>query len=123
MDGVEIKKPLAAEDQRLLRMEEVKRLERSISVGISIIMREATAKARNAIERRNDNRVPLGRDSNQHRDEYDNALKAGGLTDSVKCPHCSTEYSFIVPGTHWEQLSLIRSKVKEIAGYEHPGHS
>jgi hypothetical protein len=60
---------------------------------------------------------------NRHRDEYDNALKAGGLADSIKCPHCSTEYSFIVPGTHWEQLSLIRSKVKEIAGYEHPGHS
>ena len=56
---------------------------------------------------------------NQHRDEYDSDLKAGGLAECIKCPHCSTEYSFIVPP---EQLEFIRKKAIENAGHEHPQH-
>jgi hypothetical protein len=60
---------------------------------------------------------------NQHRDEYDNDLKAGGLADCIKCPHrdCSTEYNFIVPNL--KLLEFVRNKAIENAGYEHPQHS
>jgi hypothetical protein len=59
---------------------------------------------------------------NQHRDDYDNDLRAGGLADGIKCPHCSIEYSFIVPTARLKEMESIRSKAVQTAGHEHPQH-
>jgi hypothetical protein len=60
---------------------------------------------------------------NQHRDEYDNDLKAGGFADRIKCPRCPIEYSFIVPSTHVASSEFVRDKVIECVKHECPKHS
>jgi hypothetical protein len=45
------------------------------------------------------------------------------LLDNIFLPVAREELGHARNSLNSEQLSLIRSKVKEIAGYEHPGHS
>jgi hypothetical protein len=59
----------------------------------------------------------------QHRDEYDNDRRASkALADCIKCPPCSTEYSFFFVA---EQHSpeLVRTWAQTVAKYEHPEHT